>query len=84
MVLYVATCNEIIIMKGGAECGTTQLSLLLFVLFSYCSKYSAFVKLAHLDDVLDNVTFIFSTNQKPGKNLQTDNTQTINDGQKSY
>ena len=35
-----------------SECGTAQLSLLLFVLFSWCS-----IKLIHLNDLLDDVTF---------------------------
>ena len=51
--------------------GTAQLSHLLFILYSSCSRYVAFVELIRLDDLLDNVTFLFSTNQKPIKNLQT-------------
>ena len=54
------------------ECGTAQFSLSLFVLFPRCSRYFAFVKLIHLNDFLDNVTFLFLTNQKPRKNIWTD------------
>ena len=45
-----------------SECGTTQLSLLIFVLYYWCSEYVAFVKFIHLNDLFDYVTFLFSTN----------------------
>ena len=47
------------------ECGTTQFSLVLFVLYSCCSRSVAFVKLIHLNDLLDDVNFLFSTNERP-------------------
>ena len=42
---------------------TTQLSHPLFVSFSGCNRYVAFVELIHLNDLNDNETFIFLTNQ---------------------
>ena len=51
--------------------GKAQLSLSLFVLFSCRSRYIAFVELIHLDDLLNDVTFLFLTHQKPRKNLRT-------------
>ena len=48
------------------EFGIAQLSLSLCVLFSCCSRYVAFIDVIHLDDLLDDVTFLFSTNQKSG------------------
>ena len=64
-----------------SEFGTAKLSLPLFVWFSCCSRYVVFVKLIHLNDLLDDVTFPLSTNQKPRRNLHThgrhtDDTQT--------
>ena len=53
--------------RGGSECGTAQLSLSLFILFSYCSRYVAFVKLINLNDLLDDVTFPLLTKQRPRK-----------------
>ena len=48
--------------KGGdifflfsSECSTAQFSHLLFVSFSCCSRYVAFVELIHLSDHVDNV-----------------------------
>ena len=55
-----------------SECGPAQYSLLLLVFHSCCSRYVAFVELIHLEDLLDDVTFLFLTNQKPRKNLHTD------------
>ena len=55
--------------QAGAELGQAQLNHSLFVLCSCCSRYVAFVELIHLNDLLDNVTFLFSTNQKPRKKL---------------
>ena len=40
--------------------GPAQFSLSLFVLYSGCSRYIAFVELIHLDDLLDDVTFLFN------------------------
>ena len=39
------------------ECRTALLSLSLFVLFSCCSRYVAFVKLIDLNGLLDNDSF---------------------------
>ena len=50
-----------------SECGTAQLSLPLFVLCSCCSRYVVFVELIHLNDLLDNITFLLPTNQRPKK-----------------
>ena len=36
-------------------------------LFSCCSRYVRFVELIHVNDLLDDETFIFSTNQRPAK-----------------
>ena len=36
----------------------------LFDLFSCCRIYAAFVALIHLNDLLDDVTFLFWTKQK--------------------
>ena len=57
--------------RGLFECGTAQLSLLSFVLYSYCSKNVAFVMLIQLNDLLDNIILLFSIQRKPRKNLQT-------------
>ena len=64
-----------------SKCGTAKLSLPLFLLFSCCSRYVAFVKLIHFNFLLEDVTFPLSTNQKPRKNLQMDGQQT--DGHKT-
>ena len=50
--------------------------------FHYLSCFPAFVELIQLNDLLNDVTFLFFTNQKPEKNLQTDGQQ-MTDGQKS-
>ena len=50
-----------------SEGETAQPSLLLFAFFSCCSRYVTFVELIHLNDLLDNVAFLFSTNQRPAK-----------------
>ena len=80
------TKTGIILISFNFECGTAQLSLLLCVLYFCSSRYVAFVELIDLNDLLDDVTFPLSTNQKPRKNLHT-HTQTTDDrrtdGQKS-
>ena len=42
-------------------------SIPLFVLLSCCSRYVVSVELIHLNDLLGNVTFLLSTNQRPRK-----------------
>ena len=64
-----------------SECGTAQLRLSFYFLFScynrYCHwvgwarQYVAFNKLIHLNDPPDDVTFIFSTLQRPSNYPQT-------------
>ena len=66
------TKTGIILISFNSECGTAQLSLLLCVLYFCSSRYVAFVELIDLNDLLDDVTFPLSTNQKPRKNLHTD------------
>ena len=61
---------------SNSKCGTAQIRLLLFVFYSCCNRYVAFVELIHLNDLLDDVTFPLSTNQKPRKNLHTDGRRT--------
>ena len=51
--------------KANSKCGTAQLSLSLFVLFSCSSKYFSFIKLIHLSDLLNDVRFPLWTNQRP-------------------
>ena len=70
------TKTGIILISYNSEFGTAQLSLLLCVLYFCSSRYVAFVELIHLNDLLDDVTFPLSTNQKPRKNLQTDDGRT--------
>ena len=43
---------QFILIQFKSECGTAKLSLSLFVLFSSCSWYVAFVELIHLNDLL--------------------------------
>ena len=42
-----------------------QLSLLLFVLLSCCSRYVGFIHLIHLNDLIDDGTFMYLTNKRP-------------------
>ena len=65
-----------ILISFTSECGTAQLSLLLCVLYFCSSRYVAFVELIDLNDLLDDVTFPLSTNQKPRKNLHTEDRRT--------
>ena len=44
--------GQFILIQFKSVCGTVKLSLSLFVLFSCCSCYVAFVKLIHLNDLL--------------------------------
>ena len=53
----------ICLIQSKSECSIAQLRLSLFILFSCCSRYVAFVELIHLNDLNDNETFIFLTNQ---------------------
>ena len=66
-----------------SECGTAQLTLSLFVLLSCCNRFVVFVELIHLNDLLDDVIFLFSANQKPRKNWHTDDRRTM-DRQKMW
>ena len=60
------------IVQFKSESDTAQLSLSLFVLLYCCSRYVAFVELIHHNDLLDDVTFLPLTDQRPRKCDKTD------------
>ena len=70
------TKTGMILISFNSECGTAQLSLLLCVLYFCSSRYVAFVELINLNNLLDDVSFPLSSNQKPRKKLHMDGRQT--------